>query len=468
MAGNIWGVVKAALDGAYLDFVKVSFGPYTTYTNSSGLYKLYVPTGYSGMITFYKFPYETHKNFYTMGPELPDIRLDVFMNVVGGVILDHTMCKGILSSEPVNRTTEFQAGTEPVYQWTKFGDLKYGGIVEWKFYKDGSFYDNVSGTIEDPPPGNYWIYYRKWVFYNSLPEGNYSVDVYFRGSYRFTDYFTVIAPPPPPEGHIHGIVKDAISGNPIIAATVKFGSFSTITGLVGNYDLVITEGYSGIITFSLPLEYETYSEMITAGPGDDITLNVNMNPIYGLVNGTVKDASTGMALSNVKISFAGKVTYTDTNGYYNLVITAGYSGEITFELDDYETYSEMITAGPGIDVTLNVDLVASGVPPPPTGIKETINWEAVVEEGEHTFYLLSLYGTDTDGTIQGFNVQTGNYITITTPTMTRLPGDEITTTGVSQYDCLTMIVENYDPQIGLSSIAGVYRYKIEKAIDWWN
>jgi len=94
-------------------------------------------------------------------------------------------------------------------------------------------------------------------------------------------------------------------------------------------------------------------------------------------------------------------------------------------------------------------------------IRETINWEASVPNHgvtEHTFYLLSLYGTDIDGTLENFQIEKGVYMKVTTPSMSR--SDNLTCSEVTKFDCLTIIAENYDG----STISGIYDWEIKKNV----
>lgn len=100
----------------------------------------------------------------------------------------------------------------------------------------------------------------------------------------------------------------------------------------------------------------------------------------------------------------------------------------------------------------NTDYMAitiAGSPEPPLpllpSIKETIIWEANVPDhgvATHTFYLFSFYGINTNGTIGGFQIYNGTYDIIDTPSMSR--DSDLITPNVSQYDCLTIIAEDYD------------------------
>lgn len=93
-------------------------------------------------------------------------------------------------------------------------------------------------------------------------------------------------------------------------------------------------------------------------------------------------------------------------------------------------------------------------------VKETIGWQANVSSGSHNFYLISLYGTNTNNTIGGFQISQGAYIIINTSSMSRY--DYITTSSVSKYDCLTIVAENYNSSTG--AISGIYDYWIQNAV----
>lgn len=85
-------------------------------------------------------------------------------------------------------------------------------------------------------------------------------------------------------------------------------------------------------------------------------------------------------------------------------------------------------------------------------IRETIQWEATVPSGSHSFFLFSLYGINTNNTIGGFQIYAGTYKTATIYSPGQSRQDDLTTSNVSEYDSLTIIAENYDG----SNITGIY------------
>ena len=134
-------------------------------------------------------------------------------------------------------------------------------------------------------------------------------------------------------------------------------------------------------------------------------------------------------------------------GGKTIIVAYGFSKDYYHIL--YTNYLAVVNAG-------------SPAPETPTpSIKETINWESSVPDHgivTHPFYLFSFYGNDTNGTIGGFQINKGAYVIISTPSMSRV--DDLIIDNVSQFDCLTIIAENYDG----STISGIYDWKIDKSI----
>jgi len=95
-------------------------------------------------------------------------------------------------------------------------------------------------------------------------------------------------------------------------------------------------------------------------------------------------------------------------------------------------------------------------------VKETINWNATVHNNNHPFYLFSYYGTDTDGTLENFQIEKGTYTIITTPTLEGLSND-LTTNDISQFDCLTIIAEGYNT-LTEEIILPIYDWEIKKSV----
>ena len=67
------------------------------------------------------------------------------------------------------------------------------------------------------------------------------------------------------------------------------------------------------------------------------TLNIQMVKITGNLSGVVSDENTGLVISGVKVTVAGLVAYSDSNGYYEVDgITPG-NYTVTFEVSGYQT-----------------------------------------------------------------------------------------------------------------------------------
>ncbi len=316
-------------------------------------------------------------------------------------------------------------------------------------------------------------------------------------------------------GYIRGTVVDDMLHLPLVFVNVSFGPFSTSTDGNGYFILELTEGYSGYLTFSLST-YQTREILLTASPGDDIIVgsiemsrispsqiniystpsgansfldntiwcgetpveNFEVDPktyelelykddylnyyeTFSISEGETKNFDitlepTGVTWGTLNIYSTppGAIVYVDDN----------WAGPTPIESFEYPTgthtlklvlenliHEEIFTLAEGETKTFNISF---------PGIQVTINWEAIVEEGEHAFNLLSFIGTNTDNTIQGFQVEKSLYKEVTTPTATRFGLDKIIIQGTSQNDALTMIVENYNPSTG--EFEGVYDWEIKK------
>jgi len=135
-------------------------------------------------------------------------------------------------------------------------------------------------------------------------------------------------------------------------------------------------------------------------------------------------------------------------------VSAGYH-TIKLTKSGYYDYTATENVPEGTILLRNYTLTAIPILP---SINETIGWEASVPSGSHNFYLFSLYGTNTNNTIGGFQISQGAYKIVSTLSISRQ--DNITTSSVSKNDCLTIIAENYDG----STISGIYDAWIQSSV----
>ena len=126
-------------------------------------------------------------------------------------------------------------------------------------------------------------------------------------------------PPTATTGDLKGVVIDSTTGLLIAGATISaqgpksyavttssFGAFSISAIEPGSYTVAVTAlGYTGLI----------YTVTIIAGVATDMgTIRLSLAPSAGTVQGIVKDASTGLALSGVTITVTGDTTWTAATG----------------------------------------------------------------------------------------------------------------------------------------------------------
>ncbi|MBW2982355.1 carboxypeptidase-like regulatory domain-containing protein [Candidatus Woesearchaeota archaeon] len=77
----------------------------------------------------------------------------------------------------------------------------------------------------------------------------------------------------------------------------------------------------------------------------------------GLISGKVSDKIFGTPISFAKVTFRTQTALTASDGSYNLIVIDGGSDQVTVSKSGYNSYTDYVTAGPGIaPVTLNVQL----------------------------------------------------------------------------------------------------------------
>lgn len=138
-------------------------------------------------------------------------------------------------------------------------------------------------------------------------------------------------------------------------------------GQVTPYDYSIAEAIDSEIRYIL-VGYETSIFQAVVALGQDIYFHKDLTPTEvppdkGYIRGKVTHSLLGTPLALVGIDWGSYSTESDANGDYVLEITAGFTQPITAIFPGFENYSTPIAAGPGDDITHNIELVPVEVPP---------------------------------------------------------------------------------------------------------
>lgn len=157
---------------------------------------------------------------------------------------------------------------------------------------------------------------------------------------------------------LRGTVSDRDSGAPIEGAVVVLtgtggqGDYTAISGSDGSFSLTATGG-----TFNVTCTVEGYAPYtktgVTLKPGRAITLNIQMVSMTGMLEGFVRDATTGdpVPVAAVTVTPGGGSAETDESGFYTM--NAVPAGEVTVcvESEGYLPFASGPVAVTGGQVT---------------------------------------------------------------------------------------------------------------------
>jgi len=120
-------------------------------------------------------------------------------------------------------------------------------------------------------------------------------------------------------GTLTGIVRDGITMNPIVGATVTGpnGSVQTVAG--GVYTMTVTAGTNNYTASAA--SYISVTQPATVTTGGTTTLNFNML-LPPTAQGIVTNAANGVPIKGAKVEIDGKSTYTVAGGFYSLLLNS--------------------------------------------------------------------------------------------------------------------------------------------------
>ena len=186
--------------------------------------------------------------------------------------------------------------------------------------------------------------------------------------------------PSPTSGTVSGTVVDGATNQPLngvaiqlsgdggqFASTSNGGAFSVTNVPAGSYQISLSvNGYS------------SYSETVTVSAGSIINLGtilLSASPTFGMIQGTITDASTGLPLSGVVITITGSSSWSATtasDGSFKLTDITPGSVTLSASMTGYYAVSGTGAVTAGGTLTFSPSLSTS--PPVATtgGIKGTV------------------------------------------------------------------------------------------------
>jgi hypothetical protein len=172
-----------------------------------------------------------------------------------------------------------------------------------------------------------------------------------------------------PGGARLGGVSVSVGGiaNPASTETLTGGSNGAQVGAYAISGLPTPGTYA--VTFSLP-GYTSQTLGVTLGSnGLAANVDATLTPTTGLIQGTVRNATTAAGLPGVTVSITDGVNPTQTvtaslpSGGYKLTALPADTYTVTFSLTGYQSQTALIALGPGQTVSEDIALLPLGASP---------------------------------------------------------------------------------------------------------
>ncbi|MHC4211789.1 MAG: right-handed parallel beta-helix repeat-containing protein [Planctomycetota bacterium] len=168
----------------------------------------------------------------------------------------------------------------------------------------------------------------RWRYYNSTWDDYWAIDdVKIHGVSLLSDPNIVIS------GHVLDMLGDDIAD---VNVSADNGGTSGLTDANGYYEVTVEFGWSGLVTpqkagHSFSPSYRSY-QVLTENVSADYTSS-NFDPtISGYV---LTENQQALADVNVVANNSGGTASTDANGYYEVIVPPGWSGDVTFDKTNY-------------------------------------------------------------------------------------------------------------------------------------
>ena len=316
----------------------------------------------------------------------------------------HSGSKQVTVNETVPTTVDFALEPILVFGWIegKVTDNKTGSsIVDATVKADGFMgFTNETGyySIEVAAPGTYTVTASMLGYYDDVETG-VSVS---EGGATTTVNFTL----QPIVGWIDGTVKDAPTGASVKGANVTAGDYYATTNPSGYY--LIADVPVGTYNVTASADgYYSASKPATVKKDEPTTVNFDIEPFLGAINGTVTDKVTNLPIANATVTTTpgnysattdASGTYVisevpvgtyqrvdaSANGYFGantgkIVVTSGRTTTVNFKLtrmrhDVAIALTIPAEATQGENVTFSVSLTDNG------NYNETFTLTVIVKE----------------------------------------------------------------------------------------
>lgn len=189
---------------------------------------------------------------------------------------------------------------------------------------------------------------------SSHPDAEYpNVFCFFR-----IDYSPVV-PPPQANGTVEGRVFDAVSGQPLVGATVTAAGAIVATDAAGRYSLNLPPRSYSVSAWKAGYSSASASVRViaTTTVTQNFSLGVAAPPAYGSIAGTVKDTD-GDPIEGARVSSRGVTATTGIAGDYLLSRVLAGATTVSAHAAGYRRASKRATVV--ANRTTTVDLVLSG------------------------------------------------------------------------------------------------------------
>ena len=163
-------------------------------------------------------------------------------------------------------------------------------------------------------------------------------------------------------GTIVVTVVDAASGSPINGADVMIGQRRTATGADGQVTTKDVPAGDVVVNATARL-YEPGSAEVVLDAAGESRLQIKLVPItYGTLAGTVVDSTSGAALANANVSFAGLSLRTDAQGGFRAERVPAGRLSVNAELFRYRSTQETVDLQRGTEkqLQLAMDPITTG------------------------------------------------------------------------------------------------------------